>query len=98
MKNIETEKKIVSLMIKYYCKIKHKRKMSDLCTICNELIEYSLKKLSLCRYGDNKPQCNKCSIHCYSADKRIQIKDVMKTVGPIMLIFHPIKTLRHFFK
>ena len=96
MNFIEIEKDIVSFMIKYYCNLKHKK--LDLCSDCKGLIEYSLRKLSLCRYGINKPRCNKCKTHCYSQDKRIQIKTVMKSVGPIMIFIRPLKTLFHLFR
>ena len=43
MTKIEREKRTIELMIKIYCKKKHKEK--ELCPECSELLEYALKRL-----------------------------------------------------
>lgn len=56
---------------------------------------YADKRLDKCAYGEEKPACKQCPIHCYQAAKREEMKQVMRWAGPRMLWRHPILTLRH---
>ena len=94
MGRVESEKKTVKLMIEIYCKKKHKTK-DGLCTECQELLDYAHKRLSLCKFGDNKSTCGKCKIHCYKKDMRAKIKDVMRFSRPRMLIYCPKELIKH---
>lgn len=93
-KTIEKDKVTIEKMITIYCKHKHDPK-DELCPECSELLHYAKKRLELCRHGENKPTCGKCSIHCYKPDMRTKIKEVMRYVGPRMVLYHPIEALRH---
>lgn len=90
---IRKEKEIVSKMIRIYCKKKHHQKV--LCEECQNLNDYSVKRLSLCKFGEEKTACANCPIHCYKQDYRQKIKDVMRFSGPWMLLYHPIESIRH---
>ena len=46
-------------------------------------------------FADAKPTCANCLVHCYSADKREQIRVVMRWAGPRMLLLHPILGISH---
>lgn len=46
-------------------------------------------------YGNNKPTCAKCPVHCYNARRREQIRQVMRYAGPRMLIYHPRLAILH---
>ena len=94
MGRVESEKRTVKLMIEIYCKKKHKTK-DGLCPECAELLEYAHKRLSLCKFGDNKSTCGKCKIHCYKKDMREKIKDVMRFSGPRMIIYAPKELIKH---
>jgi hypothetical protein len=94
-KKINSEKNIVKMMILYYCKKKHFSK-NDLCCDCEKLIEYSWLKLDKCPYGENKPACSKCEIHCYSAPMRKKIKDIMRYSGPRTIYIYPAVSIKHF--
>jgi len=59
------------------------------------LKEYALERLDKCPFGDEKPACKECKIHCYDAEKRNQIKDLMRFSGPRMLLYFPYEYLRH---
>ena len=52
MTKIEREKRTIELMIKIYCKKKHKNK--ELCDECQELLEYAHKRLSFCKFVKKK--------------------------------------------
>lgn len=93
----EEEKKVVSKMITLYCKSKHSTR-NGLCTSCNELNEYAYARLEHCPFGENKPTCGSCSIHCYRPQMKEQIKKVMRFAGPRMLLLNPIFTIQHFYK
>lgn len=94
---IQKEKDMVEIMIKLYCNKKHTNKV-HLCEECTELLEYAHKRLSFCKFGDNKSSCSKCPIHCYKKDMRDKIKVVMRFSGPRVLIYKPYEYLRHIFK
>lgn len=60
-----------------------------------QLVTYAYKRLDKCRYGEEKPACKQCPIHCYQPIKRAAMKQVMRWAGPRMLIYHPYLAIRH---
>ena len=68
---------------------------SLLCPECAALLDYALRRLDSCRFGDGKPSCRKCPAHCYRADMRERIRTVMRWAGPRMIFRHPIAATRH---
>ena len=95
MGNIKSEKRVVSHMIKLYCK--HKLKCDAMPTEYKNLEMYAHKRLDGCKYGDKKPACKRCPIHCYRPDMRQKIRDVMRWAGPRMMIYDPIAAIKHLF-
>ncbi|HLW10126.1 MAG TPA: nitrous oxide-stimulated promoter family protein [Fermentimonas sp.] len=91
----DKEKDVVSKMINIYCRSKHKHGR-ELCAECRSLNEYALQRLERCPFGEEKPTCGTCKIHCYKKDMREQIKTVMRFAGPRMLLHHPIDAITHF--
>lgn len=91
---LATEFKTVSAMMEIYCK-KHHGVKSGLCADCKELLLYAETKLDRCPYGQDKPTCNKCPIHCYKPEPKEQMRQVMIYAGPRMLLNHPILAIRH---
>jgi len=59
------------------------------------LNEYADKRLDKCVFGEEKPACKQCPVHCYQPAKREEMKQVMRWAGPRMLLRHPILTVRH---
>ncbi|MEG1635005.1 MAG: nitrous oxide-stimulated promoter family protein [Rikenellaceae bacterium] len=92
---VEREKRTVELMIRIYCK--RKEGNSELCNSCTELLEYAIKRLSACGFGDEKHACKHCPHHCYKPEMRNRIREVMRFSGVRMLIYSPIEALRHLF-
>ena len=66
-----------------------------LCPECAALLDYALRRLDSCRFGNDKPSCRKCPVHCYRADMRERIRTVMRWAGPRMIFRHPIAATRH---
>ena len=95
MGRIEREKKTIALMIDIYCQRKHGNKKGELCDECKELLEYEHKRLSFCKFGENKSTCSRCPIHCYKKDMKEKVKDVMKFSGPRLIVHNPIELVRH---
>lgn len=90
-KNIEI--KTIKVMISLYCKKHHHH--SDLCHECQELEQYALSRIEKCPFGDMKPACSQCEIHCYKKDMKVKVQDVMRFSGPRMLLYHPFYALIH---
>ena len=92
---IEREKRTIYAMLRIYCRLQHGRQ-TGLCRQCKQLLRYAWKRLERCPYGEQKPSCEKCPIHCYQPARRQQMRQVMRLAGPRMLWRHPIWTLWHF--
>lgn len=92
---LEREQSTVQLMIGLYCK-DHHHSAPGLCPECQELSDYAMNRLAHCKFGERKPTCGKCTVHCYRPDRRNRIQEVMRYVGPKMVFTHPIIGLRHF--
>lgn len=90
---IEQEKAMVAEMIRMYCR-KHEGNGS-LCPSCQELLEYAHSRLDRCRYGEDKPTCKRCPVHCYRPEMKERIKAVMRWSGPRMILYHPVAALKH---
>ena len=80
-------------MISVFCKERHGSE--TLCESCSELLDYAKARLAKCPFGDAKPACRKCHVHCYAEDMRDRITDVMRFAGPRMTSRHPLMALRH---
>ena len=52
-------------------------------------------RLERCPFGEQKPTCANCLVHCYKADMRERMREVMRFAGPRMLRRHPILALWH---
>ncbi len=79
-------------MIHIYCRDQHE---GDLCPDCQALMSYVNLRLDRCRFGEDKPTCARCPVHCYQRDRREQIKAVMRYAGPRMLWEHPWLSVCH---
>ncbi|CAH0529698.1 nitrous oxide-stimulated promoter family protein [Vibrio hippocampi] len=90
------ELKTVTAMMEIYCRAHHKHQHKDgLCEQCQQLLMVAETKLDRCPYGEEKPACNRCPIHCYKPEPKQQMKAVMRYSGPRMLLPHPILSIRH---
>lgn len=89
-----TEFKTVSAMIEIYCR-HHHGTLHGLCGECLELKQYAETKLDRCVFGQNKPTCNMCPVHCYKPEPKEKMRQVMRFSGPRMLLKHPLLAMRH---
>lgn len=89
------ELRTIAAMIRLYCRGHDHQGGPPLCASCAELLEYATRRLERCVFGDAKPTCTNCLVHCYSADMREQVRIVMKWAGPRMAWRHPILAFFH---
>ena len=94
LNRLEREKTTVQIMLRLYCK-DHHQSLEKLCPDCQELLDYAMSRLTHCKFGESKPTCGKCTVHCYKPEMRKRIIQIMRYSGPKMLFAHPIIGLRH---
>lgn len=90
----QQEKKIVALMIRIYCKKKHGTK-KELCADCQALCDYAMLRSDKCPFMETKTFCSNCKVHCYKADMREKVREVMRFSGPRMIFHHPVMAILH---
>jgi Nitrous oxide-stimulated promoter len=88
------ERKTIEAMIALYCRRQH-ASGGDLCPECAALADYARQRLEKCPFGDQKPTCATCPIHCYKPACRAQVREVMRYAGPRLLLRRPVLTIRH---
>ncbi len=96
---IAREKKTVEAMVRLYCaEHRHEGREDGICPACRDLLSYSHQRLDRCPYGELKPTCKECPIHCYQPARREEMRVVMREAGPRMLVRHPILAVVHLWK
>ena len=88
------EFKTMAVMVRIFCR-DHHHPADDLCAECRQFLDYAGVRLERCRFGEAKPTCANCPVHCYQRDRREQARVVMRYAGPRMVWEHPIMSLRH---
>ena len=81
-------------MATIYCRDRH-GSPSGLCPECAALMTYAAKRLAVCPFGEDKPVCAKCKVHCYGPAPREQVRTIMRCAGPRMMLQHPWLALGH---
>ncbi len=90
----EREKRMVSLMISLYCHKNH-GVHGEICSDCRELRDYAMLRSDQCPFMETKTFCSNCKVHCYKAEMREKIREVMRFSGPRMLLYHPLMAICH---
>lgn len=96
MSRIEQERKTAERMIRLWCRNKEGNR--ELCPECAALAEYARQRLSRCPFGEHKPTCRRCTVHCYKPDMRERMRRVMRYAGPRMLFRYPVSALVHLWR
>ncbi|MCD6286854.1 MAG: nitrous oxide-stimulated promoter family protein [Anaerolineae bacterium] len=99
---LKREAKTLTAMVGLYCHGHHLARghhdagpRGQLCADCQDLLDYTLFRLSKCPFQAGKPTCAHCPIHCYTPARRQQIRIVMRYAGPRMLLHHPVLAILH---
>lgn len=91
---IKEESRTIAKMVGIYCHAKHGTHQG-LCESCQSLLDYAHLRLSRCPFGVDKPVCTVCPVHCYQADYRERVREVMRFAGPRMLLVDPVAAVKH---
>lgn len=94
---LKNEHATLVCMARIYCADHHEPGDVKLCVQCADLMRYSERRLEKCPYGQAKPTCANCPIHCYKKRQRQEVREIMRYAGPRMPLRHPLRALRHSF-
>jgi len=84
----------LTAMFEIHCRDRH-GSASGLCEQCAALLRYATRRLDRCVFGDTKPTCANCTVHCYAAAQREAVRVIMRYAGPRMMTRHPVLAVRH---
>ena len=82
-------------MVGLYCQAHHAGRPQTPCPQCEAFLQYAARRLEKCPYGQDKPTCANCPVHCYKKAPREYAKEVMRFAGPRMMTRHPWLALMH---
>ena len=94
-KHLDRERRTIEKMVEIYCSDHHGVAKGSLCADCRAFMDYADVRLDKCPYGDDKPTCSNCPIHCYKPAQRAKVKVIMRYAGPRMLLRHPLLAIMH---
>jgi len=94
-KHLARELVTIRKMTEMYCSAHHGGSSTILCEECGDFIDYIAIRLKKCPYGEEKPTCANCPIHCYKPARKAQGRAIMMYAGPRMLLRHPLLTIAH---
>ena len=94
-RHLQREFRTMSKMVDIYCADRHESG-GQLCDDCATFLDYAEVRLEKCPYGEDKPTCANCPVHCYKPHYRAQAKQIMRYAGPRMLLRHPLLTIAHY--
>lgn len=94
-KRLARERLTMTKMIGIYCSAHHPDSGGILCAACREFLDYAEVRLQKCPYGEDKPTCANCPVHCYKPAQKARAREIMRYAGPRMLLRHPLLTIAH---
>ena len=95
---LKREHRTMQCMVEIFCRDHHHADGADQpCADCQRFLDYAERRLEKCPYGEAKPTCAKCPIHCYKPAPREHAKVVMRYAGPRMTVRHPAMAVAHLF-
>lgn len=90
------EFRTMTAMVEIYCKAHHPMKPDHaVCQSCSDFLVYAETRLDRCPYGQAKPTCNKCPVHCYKPHMKQKAREIMMFAGPRMMLPHPVMAIKH---
>ena len=94
---LRRERQTMRCMVEIYCQDHHPGNdhAAPLCADCSAFLVYADRRLKKCPYGEDKPTCARCPIHCYKPHPREQARTIMRYAGPRMVWRHPWLSLTH---
>jgi Nitrous oxide-stimulated promoter len=94
-KRLRREFLTLERMVHLYCGAHHAAGGGEACPQCRRFLDYAAERLAKCPYGEDKPTCANCPVHCYRRSQRELAREIMGYAGPRMPWRHPWLALRH---
>ena len=94
-RHLARERLTMARMVGIYCSDHHDSSAGVLCADCRKFLDYADVRLKKCPYGEDKPTCANCPVHCYKPAQRAQAMEIMRYAGPRMLFRHPMLAIAH---
>jgi hypothetical protein len=105
--------RLLALFIACWCKAQHdgaareligndaallrlNRADDRLCPECRQLLAYAIARRRSCPLNP-KPVCKDCPIHCYQAEQRAKIRNIMRFSGRHLILRGRLDLLWHYF-
>jgi len=94
---LRREYRTMECMVEIWCADHHDdgARQGATCEDCRAFLSYAERRLEKCPYGEAKPTCAKCPIHCYKRAQREHARVIMAYAGPRMTYRHPWLALMH---
>lgn len=92
-REFKTMQRMVEIYCRDHCAAAHGTGIR--CPDCEAFLDYAGQRLAKCPYGEAKPVCARCPIHCYKNQRRDQARRIMRHAGPRMTLSHPWLALMH---
>jgi hypothetical protein len=92
---LSRELKTITAMVRLYCRDHHNCPTAELCEECKNFLKYAEQRLSHCPFGEDKPTCGKCTVHCYKQAMQDKARQIMRYSGPRMVWNHPLLAFYH---
>lgn len=94
---LRREYRSMECMVEIWCAHHHDKtaRQEGTCAECRSFLAYAARRLEKCPYGEAKPTCAKCPIHCYKRAQREHAREIMRFAGPRMTVRHPWLALMH---
>jgi Nitrous oxide-stimulated promoter len=80
-----------------YCGKYHSSEKGELCDSCSAELEYAIHKTKICPEKDQGKTCSDCKVHCFEAEHRERIKEIMRFAGPRLIWSHPLLSVRYIY-
>ena len=94
-KRLARERLTMAKMVGIYCAAHHEGSRDNPCEGCREFLGYAETRLHECPYGEEKPTCANCPVHCYKPARREEARKIMRYAGPRMILRHPLLAIIH---
>jgi Nitrous oxide-stimulated promoter len=88
-RRLQREFRTIECMVEIHCRDHHGAAADAPCAECRRFLAYAERRLEKCPYGEDKPTCARCPVHCYKPAQREQARSIMRHAGPRMTLRHP---------
>jgi hypothetical protein len=95
---LRREYRTMERMVEIWCADRHRKAetaSTATCAECQAFLVYAARRLEKCPYGEAKPTCAKCPVHCYKRAQRELAREIMRHAGPRMTFRHPWLAFMH---